>query len=81
VRARIGYYLVMDIKRFFSSSEVVTGLCLMVTGLLAQIAGIHNVLSMAMAPFGLGLILSEVLARFGRDTRERVKIRIRRDDR
>jgi len=70
----------MDTKKILTSPEVVTGLWLIVAGLLAQTAGIHNVLAIAMAPFGLGLILSELLTRFGRGARERVKIRVRRDD-
>jgi hypothetical protein len=78
--SRIRYYIEMDIKKFFTVPEVVTGLWLIVAGVLAQTAGMHNVLAIAMAPFGLGLILSELLTRFGRGARERVKVRVRRND-
>lgn len=70
----------MDFKSLRLSTEIFTGLALIVVGLLAQAAGMHNVLAVALAPFGLGLILSDMLTRFGRATRERVKVRIRRDD-
>jgi hypothetical protein len=70
----------MDFKSLRSSTEILTGLTLIVVGLLVQAAGFHNVLAVALAPFGLGLILSDMLTRFGRATRERVKVRIRRDD-
>jgi len=71
----------MDVKSFRLSTEVWTGLALIVIGLLVQAAGLHSVLTVALAPFGLGLVLSDMLTRFGRATRERVKVRIRRDDR
>jgi len=57
-----------------------TGIAFIAIGLLTQIAHIHSMLAVAIAPFGVGLILSDVLTRFGKATRERVKIRIRRDD-
>lgn len=70
----------MDLKSLRMSTEVITGLALIVVGLLVQAAGVHGVLAVAMAPFGLGLILSDMLTRVGKATRERVKVRIRRDD-
>lgn len=70
----------MDLKSILKSTEIVTGLFLIGAGIAIQIAGIHNVLSMALAPFGIGLILSDILTRAGRAARQRVKIRIRRDD-
>jgi len=57
-----------------------TGIAFIVIGLLAQAAHIHGILAVAMAPFGVGLILSDVLAHVGKATRERVKVRMRRDD-
>jgi hypothetical protein len=70
----------MDLKSLRGSTEIWTGLALIVVGLMVQLAGMHSVLAVALAPFGLGLILSDMLTRFGRATRERVKVRIRRDD-
>ncbi len=71
----------MELTSLIKSNEVLTGTCLIVAGILAPVAGIHSVLTMAMIPFGIGLILSEVFIRFGRATRERVKIRVRSNDR
>ena len=72
--------ITMDLKSFRASTETITGVVLIAAGLLAQAAGMHNILATALAPFGVGLILSDILTRFGRATRERVKIRIHRDD-
>jgi hypothetical protein len=71
----------MDLKSLRASTEIMTGLALIVIGLLVQSAGFHSTLAIAMAPFGVGLILSDILTRFGRATRERVKVVVRRDDR
>jgi len=69
----------MDFKSLRASTEIMTGIAFLVVGLLVQAAGIHGILATALAPFGVGLILSDILTRFGRATRERVKVRIRRD--
>ena len=50
-------------------------------GLLALASGRHDMVSQAMAPFGIGLILSDGLTRAGKAAREGVKVLIRRDDR
>ena len=71
----------MDFKTSFKSNELVVGGGLTVLGLLALAAGRHDMISQAMAPFGIGLILSDALARAGRAAREGVKVLIRRDDR
>ena len=70
----------MDLKSLRLSTEIMTGIAFIAIGLLTQAAHVHGLLAVAMAPFGVGLILSDVLTRFGKATRERVKIRIRRDD-
>jgi hypothetical protein len=70
----------MDLKSLRVSTEIMTGLAFIAIGLLTQAAHIHGLLAVAMAPFGVGLILSDILAHVGKATRERVKIRIRRDD-
>ena len=70
----------MEFKSFFKSNELMVGGGLTVLGLLALAAGRHDLVSQAMAPFGIGLILSDALTRAGRATRETVKVLIRRDD-
>ena len=69
----------MDRKKLLlSSPEVWTGGGLVVAGLACLGLGVHGVLAQALAPFGVGLILSEALphaAKAGRD-----RIRVRRDD-
>ncbi len=67
-------------KPLLSSPEVWTGSVMIVLGLAAWIAGIHALLATVLAPFGAGLILSEVVTHSLRRTRERVKIRVRRDE-
>ena len=71
----------MDFKSLRNNQETMTGLAFIVIGLLTQAAGIHGVIAYALAPVGIGLILSDVLAHVGKATRERVKVYIRRDDR
>ncbi len=67
-------------KSLLTSPEVWTGAGLIVAGMIALGMGVHNVLGQALAPFGIGLILSEILTRAAKATRERAKIRVRRDD-
>ena len=69
----------MDLKSLKMSTEVITGMAMIVVGLLAQHAGMNGLLAVALPPFGLGLILCDVLLRFGRAAREAVKVRVRRD--
>jgi hypothetical protein len=69
----------MDWKKgLLTCTEVWTGAALLAAGVLAQAAGLHGVLAHALAPFGIGLILSDVLTKAGRAAHERV--RVRRDD-
>ena len=67
-------------KALLTSTEVWTGAGLVVAGIIALGMGIHNVLGQALAPFGIGLILSEILTRAAKASRDKAKIRIRRDD-
>lgn len=69
----------MNNKRSFLSTEVLAGTGMTVLGLLALASGRHDLISQALAPFGIGLILSDALARVGKATREGVKVLIRRD--
>ena len=69
----------MDIKSLLSSTEIVAGIGLIVVGASAQAAGMHDIFAVAMAPFGVGLILSDITSRAARATRDRVKVRIPRD--
>jgi len=69
----------MDWKNtLLTSTEFWTGTGLVVAGLAALAAGMHGALSQALAPFGVGLILSDVLTKTARAARERA--RVRRDD-
>ncbi len=67
-------------KSLLTSTEIWTGAGLIIAGITALSLGVHGVLAQALAPFGIGLILSELLTRAAKATRDRVKIRIRRDD-
>jgi hypothetical protein len=62
------------------STEVWAGIGMTIMGLLALLLGRHDLLSQALAPFGIGLILSDLLTRLGKTARESVKVFIRRDD-
>lgn len=70
----------MDKKQSFLSMEIWAGISLIVLGLLAMAAGRHDLISQALLPFGIGVILSDLLTRFGKATRETVKVLIRRDN-
>ena len=68
----------MDWKKTLrSSTEVWTGLVLIVAGLTALCLGVHGILALALAPFGAGLILSDVVGSAAQQAR--AKVRIRRD--
>ncbi len=71
-------------KRLLGCPEVCTGSVLIVLGFAAWAASIHALLASALAPFGVGLILSEAAALAIRTARERVKVRakvrVRRDE-
>lgn len=68
----------MDQKTHLVSPEVATGLLLLSAGLAAQVVGVHSQFSNVLVPFGVGLILSDLIVRAGRMTRERVKVRVGR---
>ncbi len=71
----------MDWKKSLSTStEIWTGAGLILAGLVALGLGAHGVLAQASAPFGVGLVLSDVLTKAVKAKRERVQVRIRRDD-
>lgn len=68
----------MDWKKTLrSSTEVWTGLGLIAAGLTALCLGVHGILALALAPFGAGLILSDVVGSAAQQAR--AKVRIRRD--
>ena len=67
-------------KSLLTSPEVWTGAGLTLAGAAALAFGMHGILAQALAPFGIGLILSEVLTKAARAARERAKVRVRRDD-
>ncbi len=70
-------------KSLLTSTEVWTGAGLTLAGIATLALGAHGILAQAMAPFGIGLILSEILtkaAKAAKDARERAKVRVRRDD-
>ena len=68
----------MDWKKTLrSSTEVWTGLGLIAAGLTALCLGVHGILALALAPFGVGLILSDVVGSAAQQAR--AKVRIRRD--
>jgi hypothetical protein len=69
----------MGKKSSLISIEIWIGLGLILLGLAALGMGRHDLISQALTPFGIGLILSDLLARFGKAARERVKVLIRRD--
>jgi hypothetical protein len=70
----------MQKKSISMSTEVLTGMGMIVVGLLAKETGAHGLLADAMAPFGVGVILSDIMTRAGKAARERAKVRIRRDE-
>lgn len=67
-------------KTLLTSTEVWTGVGLTLAGVTALGLGAQGVLAQALAPFGIGLVLSDVLTKAARAARQRAKVRIRRDD-
>jgi hypothetical protein len=67
-------------KSLLTSTEVWTGGVLVLAGVGALGLGVHGILAQALAPFGIGLVLSDVLTKAARAARERAKVRVRRDD-
>ena len=66
-------------KTLLDSPEARTGSVLIVLGLAAFAAGLHGDIAAALAPFGAGLILSEIASLGIQQTRERIKLRARHD--
>lgn len=64
----------------WASTEVLTGVGLIVAGVAAQAAGLHDLFAQALVPFGIGMILSDAAGRAARAARERVAVRVRKDD-
>lgn len=69
----------LDFKSFLSSTEVLSGFGLVIAGFAARLLGFHDVFAQALAPFGVGLILSDGISRAAKATRERIRVRVRRD--
>lgn len=67
-------------KSLLTSTEIWTGTGMTLAGVAALALGVHGILAQALAPFGIGLILSEVLTKAAKAARERAKVRVRRDD-
>ena len=63
-----------------TSTEVWTGAALIAAGIAALCLGVHGILAQALVPFGVGLILSEVVGTAAREARARAKVRVRRED-
>lgn len=70
----------MDTESFFSSTEFFAGVGLILAGVLARLAGMQDIFSEALMPFGFGLMLSECASRVAKANRQREKARVRRDD-
>lgn len=60
----------MERKGFSFGTEAATGLGLIVVGLGAYAFGQHGVFAVALAPFGIGLILSDLAGRLVRRRRD-----------
>lgn len=59
---------------------MLTGAVMVVAGIGMLMAGLHGVLADALAPFGVGLMLSEGIGRAAKAASERLKVRIRHDE-
>ena len=60
----------MQGKGFSFGTEAATGLGLVVAGLAAHALGEHGAFALALAPFGIGLILSDMAGRLLRRRRD-----------
>lgn len=67
-------------KALLICPEVWTGAALVLAGVSALLLGAHGVLAQALAPFGVGVILSAIVSKAAQDARARAKVRVRRDD-
>jgi hypothetical protein len=69
-------------KELLASTEVWTGVGLILVGLAARGLGASDLFAVALTPFGIGLILSDVAAKLAKAAREKAKIRVsRKNDR
>ena len=59
----------MDNKSFLQSNEVLTGVGMIVVGLGMMAAKMHGFVAEALAPFGVGLILSDGIGRAAKTAR------------
>jgi hypothetical protein len=67
-------------KELLTSTEVWTGMGLIFVGLMARGLGASDLFAIALTPFGIGLILSDVAAKIAKAARDKAKIRIPRDN-
>ena len=67
-------------KDFLQSTEVLSGSAMVAVGLVLIVGNVHGFLADALAPFGVGLILSDVFCRAAKAARDRARIPVRRDD-
>ena len=67
-------------KELLASTEVWTGVGLILVGLMVRGLGASDLFALALVPFGIGLILSDVAAKLAKAARDKAKIRVRRED-
>ena len=67
-------------KELLASTEVWTGIGLILVGLTARGLGASDLFAVALTPFGIGLILSDVATKIAKAARDKAKIRVRHDD-
>jgi hypothetical protein len=71
----------MDWKELAASAEVWTGIGLVLVGLFARGLGTHDLFALALPPFGIGLVLSDVAVKLAKAARDKAKVRVdKRED-
>jgi hypothetical protein len=65
----------LENKSFLQSNEVLTGVGMVVIGLGMMAAKMHGFVAEALAPFGVGLILSDGIGRAAKKARQRIPVR------
>jgi len=65
---------------FTLNTQASVGFGLIVAGVLTFALGHRELLTMALAPVGVGLVLSDIVARTKKSLRERVKVRVRHNN-
>ena len=63
-----------------SSTEVWTGVGLILVGMAARGLGANDLFALALTPFGIGLILSDVASKVAKAARDRAKVRVKDRD-